>query len=178
MTEPQPVDPEVAAVTFAAHLDDFFKHGRGRGKGWERIDLDPLHIVVRVPAVRADGTRDHYFILLGAEYYDVWPPTVAFVQPVTDGGWEPAADGTRWWPRQNNSPGFAFGLHPAYTYPGGRVGQLLCFSHTLEYYLSNHTPGDAERWRQGTHRVSATLSRIAQVLHGPNYVEPSGDPDS
>lgn len=182
MTTPAPADPEVAAATFAAHLDRFFRCGRGATAGWERIDLDALIAVIRLPAVRGDGTRDHYFVRLGAEYYDLWPPRVAFVHLVRQEEgtelWVDASPGSRWWPNQQNSPGFSFRLHEAYQYGDGHVGQLLCFSHTLEYYLSGHNPSDTERWRQGVHTVSATLTRLADVLTAPNYVGPSGDPDT
>jgi hypothetical protein len=172
VNRPDPIDAEIAAVTFDAHLTQFFATGRGAEVGWERIDQDALHCVVRVPATRADETKDHYFVLLGAEFYDVWPTTVSFVQPIADDRWAPAAENTRWWPKQNNSPGFAFGLHINYPSVGG---QLVCFSHTMEYYLTDHVPLPSERWRQGTHTVSATLTRIARVLTAPNYEGPSGD---
>ena len=178
MNRPDPVDPEIAAITFDVHLSQFFKHGRGAGDGWERIDVDPLHAVVRVPAVRADGTRDHYFVRLGAEYYDVWPPTVAFVRSDGEAGWVEANQNSRWWPNQQNSPGFPFGLHYGRTFSDGSVGQLLCFSHTFEYYISDHKPTETEAWRQGKQTLSATLNRIARVLTAPNYIGPSGDSDT
>ncbi len=175
---PELIDPEVAAATFDTHLRDFFTSGRGRGEGWCRIDLDDLHTVVQLPAVRENGTVDCYFVRLGAEYYDVWPPTVAVVRKTQTGEWVEAAEGTRWWPNQRNAPGFSFGLHPRYAYPDQSIRQLVCFSHSFDYYLSSHTANDPERWRHGTHTVSATLSRIAQALHAPNYIGPSGDRDS
>jgi hypothetical protein len=178
VTELAKVDPEVAAGTFEAHLDDFFANGRGRGEAWERLPVDALHAVIRLPAVRADGSVDPYFLLLGAEYYPVWPASVAFVRRTADGSWVEAADGTRWWPRQQNQPGFSFGLHPTYQYPDGTVRQLVCFSHSLDYYVSNHNPTDDERWDQRRHTLTATLSRMADVLRAPNYQEPSGDRDS
>jgi hypothetical protein len=172
--EPVTTDPEVAAATFAQHLQQFFASGRGAGPGWGRKDLDPLTCVVRVPAVRADGTKDHYFVRLGAEYYPTWPPRTAFVTPLDGGTYELAADGTRWWPRQNNQPGFAFGLHPSYRYPDGHHEPLICFSHTFEYYISSHSPSESERWDPARHTLAATLNRIAAVLTAPNYEGPSG----
>ena len=49
--------------------------------GWERIELDPMHVVVKLPAKRPTGQVDHYYFLLGAEYYDAAPPTVTLVKP-------------------------------------------------------------------------------------------------
>ena len=178
MSSPEPVDPEIAAATFREHLDQFFAVGRGTQEYWSSVDLDSLHSVIQVPAIRASGEVDLYHVKLGAEYYDVWPPVVTFVAPTEDGEWEPARGGSKYWPKQNNSPGFSFGLHPSYSYPDGMTRQLACFSHSFDYYISNHTPNEGERWRQGVHTVSATLTRLAQALSVPNYQGPSGDSDS
>ncbi|HEY1334656.1 MAG TPA: hypothetical protein VGF31_10405 [Myxococcaceae bacterium] len=177
MSEPAKVDPEVAAVTFAAHLDEFFAHGRGRLPGWDRITVDELHTVIRIPATRPDGTADHYFVRLGADYYPVWPPIVTFVRPDGD-GWAEAAPGSRLWPEQSNQPGFNFGLHATYQYPDGTTRQLVCFSHSFDYYISNHVLDEDERWCYGMHTLTATLSRLAEVLRAPNYQGPSGAGDS
>lgn len=175
---PAKADPEVAARTFDLHMTRFFADGRPATEaGWERITVDPLHAAIRIPAVRADGTRDSYLVLTGADYYDLWPPSVAFVEPV-DKTYREARDGTPWWPKQNNSPGFQFGLHATYTYPTGETRQLLCFSHSVDYYFSNHTPTESQRWVQGHHTVSATLTRIADALRAPNYQGPSGVDDT
>jgi hypothetical protein len=178
MTEPSPTDPEIAAATFATHLDDFFVHGRGRSAGWDRIRVDDLHVVVQIPGMRADGTVDPYFVMLGAEYYPVWPVSAAFVRRLDDGAWEKVTEGSGWWPRQQNQPGFSFGLHAAYTYRDGAIGPLICFSFTLEYYLTDHSPTEDERWDQRRHTVTATLSRLGDILRAPNYQEPSGDRNS
>lgn len=178
MSTPELPDAEVAAATFDLDLRAFFSTGRGQASAWERFNRDELHAVIRIPALRTDGTVDHYFLLLGAEYYDVWPVSVAFVRPSETGDWPEANEGTRWWPSQRNAPGFPFQLHASYQYPDGSRRQLLCFSHSFDYYLTNHTPTERERWTQGIHTVSATLSRVAQVLQPPNYVGPAGDSDS
>ena len=171
--EPVRTDPEVAAATFADHLQKFFASGRGAGPGWGRKDLDELTTVVRIPARRPDGTEDFYFVELRADYYPTWPPMTSFVTP-TEEGWELARDGSRWWPLQSNSPGFPFGLHATYGFSDGRQAPLICFSHTFEFYVSDHNPTDDERWDPTRHTLSATLNRIAKVLQAPNYLEPSG----
>jgi hypothetical protein len=175
MTEPAKVDPEVAASTFAAHLDDFFANGRGGLPGWRRIDLGPLQAVVAIPARRADGTVDEYLVLLGADFYPVWPPSVSFVERAGQ-GWIQATPGSSSWPEQKNSPGFSFHLHATYDYTDGSKRQLVCFSHSFDYYVSGHSPTEEERWIHGIHTVTATLSRLAEVLRSPNYERPSGDP--
>lgn len=173
MSEPAKVDPEVAAATSAAHLDEFFTHSRGRKPGWERKPVDELRTVIRIPATRPDETHDHYFVMLGADYYPVWPPVVTFVRH--DGnGWVEAAPSSRFWPEQANQPGFNFGLHASYRYPDGTTRQLVCFSHSFDYYISGHAPDVDEVWRHGVHTVTATLCRLAEVLRAPNYQRPSG----
>jgi hypothetical protein len=172
--EPVKTDPEVAALTFAQHLDAFFASGRGTRPGWGREDLGPLTSVIRIPAVRENGAEDFYFVRLGAEYYPTWPTRTAFVAPLGDGAYEAAADGTRWWPRQSNQPGFPFGLHTNYQFADGHFEPLICFSYTFEYYVSNHSPAENERWDPARHTLAATLNRLGAVLTAPNYQEPSG----
>jgi hypothetical protein len=175
MTVPTPTDPEVAAVTFKKHLDDFFANGRPSwSTGWARHPVDELHEVVEIPGIRADGTIDPYFVTLGAEYYPVWPVSAAFVHKTEAGGWEPVSGGP-WWPRQNNQPGFAFGLHTSYDYLDGVKRPLICLSFTLQYYFTAHGPADDERWDPSRHTLSATLTRLGDVLKAPNYQEPDGD---
>jgi hypothetical protein len=71
-----------------------------------------------------------------------------------------------------NPPGW-FGLHPAYEYPDGHIAQLVCFSHSLDYYISNHTPEPSQIWQQGTHTVAATLNRLHEILSPPSYQGPN-----
>lgn len=168
-----PVDPEVAARTFHRHLDAYWANRDLGSRGWSRTDLDDLHAVVSIPACRDDGTTEPYFVRLGAEYYDPYPPTVLIVSPAD--GWPRARSGTTWWPRLAR-PGW-IALHDNYRYPGGQgqapfEGQLVCFSMTAEYYMSNHSPTEDQKWQQGRHTVAATLSRLAEVLAPPYYQGP------
>ena len=165
---PTPVDAEVAAATLHCHLEALWCTGRPERLGWRRWYIDPMAVAVEIPARRADGSTEPYLIRLGAKYYDAFPPTVEFVR---DDGMR-ARQGTRWFPLISDVPWF--GLHDAYTYPDGSVGQLVCFSVSAEYYLSNHTPEPQMKWSQGRHRVAATLNRLAEVLQHPFYKGPSG----
>lgn len=90
-----PADPEIAAVTFRMHLDKLWATGRPTRLGWERIEHDRLHVVVKLPAKRETGEIDDYYFLLGAEHYDAGPPTVALVRP---DDWQHAAEPSRWFP--------------------------------------------------------------------------------
>ena len=65
-----------------------------------------------------------------------------------------------------------------FQYADGTTRQLVCFSHSFDYYISNHTPADGEGWDQRRHTLTATLTRLAAALRAPNYQEPSGDSDS
>ncbi len=168
MTTLPRVDPEVAAKTFRIHLDQYWAARQLAEEGWEREELDPLHVVVTIPAVHESGRIDPYYVRLGAEYYDVYPPTVLFVQPVE--GWPRARAGTGWWPRLDR-PSW-LGFHDNYRYADGSFNQLVCFSMTAEYYMTNHKPTPTQRWTQGRHTVAATLSRLREVLRPPYYKEP------
>lgn len=166
---PAPADPEIAAAVFKQHLDELWASGRPDHLGWERIHLDDLHVVVKLPAKRTTGKTEPYYFRLGAEYYDVAPPTVAVVQPT---GWTIASEPSRWFPRIEPKP-LWFGLHSACDWPDGKKRQLVCFSFTAEYYMTNHSPKESERWQQGRHNVAATLFRLAEVLSPPYYKWPS-----
>lgn len=169
LARPTLLDPEVAAATFSSHLDQFWNSGRHAMKGWGAIELDDLHTVIALPATRPDGTRDWYFVKLGAEYYDVAPPTVSFVDP---SDWSTAKGSTRWFPTIAPTPPW-FGLHSAYAYPEGTARQLVCFTLSAEYYMVDHSPPEHTKWRQGRHTLSATLNRLSEVLSPPYYQGPS-----
>ncbi len=169
-----PVDPEIASLTFGRHLETFWVNARLSEKGWERHEFDDLHVVVELPAQRTSGEIESYYVRLGAEYYDVHPPTVLLVTPEL--GWPRARAGSTWWP-QLNPPGW-FGLHDSYQYPAlegcpAFEGQLVCFSMTAEYYVTGHSPTENQRWVQGRHTVAATLTRLAEVFSPPHYGGPS-----
>lgn len=166
---PTTADPEIAAATFEGHLEDLWASERTRRLGWVLRKLDPLHAVVELPAERADGTVEPYYVKLGAEYYDAFPPAAAFVDPAS---LEEAAQGTRWLPSIGN-PGW-FALHPTYPFPDGTSRQLVCFSFTAQYYMVSHMPPETAVWKQGRHTVAATLNRLAEVLQAPYYQRPSG----
>jgi hypothetical protein len=172
---PALADPEIAAATFAQHLSELWATGRPASKGWRRIQLDPLHEVVALPATRDDGTVDDYYVLLGAEYYDHWPPTVAFVVPESR---EEARAGSRWLPLIEGVGWFA--LHHTAAFPseyalnGSNQRQLVCFTGTAQYYMVDHAPPESAVWRQGERTVSMTLCRLQEVLNPPFYRGPSG----
>lgn len=128
-------------------------------------------------ARQASGKTDHYFVLLGADYYDAYPPTVMFVRPGDIGDWLEAKQGTVWYPTVKFPPQPApwFQLHPAYQIEGySQPRQLVCFSFTAEYYMTNHSPTETQKWVQGRHTVAATLNRLQEVLLPPLYQVPSG----
>ena len=161
-------DAEIAAATFKQHLDQLWASGRPARLGWERSEIDSLHVMAKLPAKRASGAIDYYYFRLGAEYYDAAPPTVKLVQP---DGHTYAPNGSRWFPLFASTPSW-FHLHATYPWPAG-AGQLVCFSFAAEYYMTDHSPKETERWEQGRHTVAATLSRLAEVLSPPFYREPS-----
>jgi hypothetical protein len=171
---PVRVDEEIAAEKFAQDLE-WLRGDRVRQLGLRLTKEDRMDAVVRLPGVRAGGQEDDYYVRLGAEYYDKWPPTAAFVKPES---WELAAPATRWFPRIQCQGINWFGLHAPYSgnFNGRNVSlpQLLCFTFTAEYYMVPHSPPEESVWRQGYHTLAATLSRLAEVLRQPHYQGPSG----
>jgi hypothetical protein len=174
---PALADPEIASATFKQHLDDLWSTSVPERRGWRRIVVDTMHEVVIMPATREDGTVDDYYVLLGAEYYDVWPTTTAFVIPKT---WEEATPDSRWFPAFKACPPW-FWLHWPYGFPveyalnGSQQRQLVCFSGTAQYYMVDHNPEETAVWKQGDRTLSMTLSRLHEVLQQPWYAKPSGD---
>lgn len=190
---PARADGEVAVAVFGAHVARVSASTLAREHGWRFTELDPMHVVVTLSAIRAGGERDIYHVKLGAEYYDRYPPTTWFVsppRPATDGepareNWvEAAAEGSRWMPVL--TPLTWFAIHSRYSYPADVVTnirysvprQLVCCSMTFEYYISSHNPTPGQQWQQGRHTLGATLTRIQDALTSPNYQGPSGAHDS
>jgi hypothetical protein len=171
---PVRVDEEVAAERFNQDLE-WLCGDRAQQLGLRLMKQERMYAVVRVPGVHSDGKQDDFYVRLGAEYYDKWPPTTAFVKPDT---WELASATTRWLPSIQCQGINWFGLHAPYrgNYGGGPVNlpQLLCYTFTAEYYMVRHSPPEDSVWRQGYHTLAATLSRLAEVMQPPHYRGPSG----
>ena len=171
---PVKVDEEVAAEKFKQHLE-WLCGDRPRQLGLQLKRQERLYAVLRIPGIRADGQQDDYYVRLGAEYYDKWPPTAGFVKNET---WELASPGARWFPSIACQGIDWFGLHAPYSanHNGKMINlpQLLCFTFTAEYYMVPHSPPENSVWRQGYHTLAATLSRLAEVLRQPHYKGPSG----
>lgn len=163
------VDPEVAAIAFAADLVRAWSTGRPQKLGWTRTKMDDLTEIVQIPGRSPIGNRDPYHLRLSATHYGPHPVKVNFVEPLT---WAIARDGSRWFPRLECLPTW-FGLHDAYGYPDGTARQLVCFSFNLDYYTSNHSPKQTEVWQQGRHTVAATLYRLHEILGPAHYRGPS-----
>ncbi|MGW1271850.1 hypothetical protein [Streptomyces sp. NPDC002491] len=176
MFSPSPADPQIAAAVFAEHVERARTGELARRHGWKFTRLGPLHVVVEMTARRAAG-GDRFWVKLGAEYYDLHPPTTVFVcppDPVHDvsapSAWAPAPPDSRWLPVLDGLPWFA--VHGAYSLPDG-PGQLVCCSMTFGYYVTGHSPTAGQQWRQGHHTLVATLSRIQDALDSPSYRGPS-----
>lgn len=177
-----PIDPNIAGATLQLHLDKFLRQ-HGRSRDFQLIELDGVTAVVAIKAVRGDGKVDWFTTLHNGSWYDALPTQVSFVEREAE-SWEPAALGSPGYPLIAGSPTpagtvsgtaplFQFALHPDYQYPDGSQRQLVCFSHSYDYYISNHTPTERQRWTQGIHTISATLTRLHEVLQAPHYQGPS-----
>ena len=166
---PVQTDPEIAAATFRTHLERLAASGAVKELGVTWDFIDNLHVLVHFEGLRADGTRDPYRVLLGAEFYDLWPPTAAFIDPET---MQPPVATSPWWPAITNPPWGAF--HHAYPFQNAQPRQLICITFVAEYYMTQHNPSELSVWRQGKHTVAATITRIAELLRSPIYRQPSG----
>jgi hypothetical protein len=182
---PALADPEIAAAVFADHVARVSGGTQARERGWVFTGLDAMHVVVTVTGIRPDGQRDRYYVKLGAEYYDMYPPTTSFVCPPRPAvanapgrdGWPEASAGSRWLPNVQGLSWFA--IHSGYTgFADGVARQLVCCSMTYEYYVTGHGPAAGQRWRQGRHTLAATLNRVHDALNSPHYQGPSGADDS
>ncbi|BDI34043.1 hypothetical protein CCAX7_60940 [Capsulimonas corticalis] len=165
LSEPTPVDPEVAAATFSRHLDAFWQGLRADRSDWELYRIDDLNVVIKLYAVRSDGVREDYYLKLGANFYDSWPPLAWFVKP---NDWSQADPGSQWWPKLATTPTW-FGLHASYPYRDGSQRPLLCFTHCAQYYQTNHAPEEHTVWKQGRHTLAMTVNRVAEILRPPYY---------
>ena len=166
---PVKVDEEVAAEKFKRDLE-WIGGDRARQLGLQVVKQDPMYAIIRIPGVRESGQQDDFYVRLGADYYDKWPPTAGFVKPDT---WELVTSATRWLPSIQCQGINWFGLHVPYNANGTFLPQLLCFTFTAEYYMVPHSPSEDSVWQQGHHTLTATLSRLAEVLRQPHYRGPS-----
>jgi hypothetical protein len=182
---PALADAEIAAAVFADHVARVEKGEQARAHGWTFIRLDPLHVVVTMTAVRPSGQQDTYYVKLGGEYYDTYPPTTSFVcPPRPEAGdqparatWSEAGAGSRWLPVVNGLQWLA--IHAVYpSFADGVPRQLVCCSMTFEYYISGHNPTPGQRWQQGRHTLGATLNRLQDALISDQYEGPAGAVDS
>lgn len=167
---PVKVDEDVAAARFKEHLE-WLDTPRAAQLGLRLVKQERMWAVVRIPGIQANGQDDDYYVRLGADFYDKWPPTAAFVLPEA---WQLATLGTRWLPRIQCQGINWFALHVPYGGGNFVLPQLLCFTFTAEYYMVSHAPPADSVWRQGYHTLAATLSRLAEVMTHPHYQGPSG----
>lgn len=184
---PALADPEIAAAVFEAHLTAGMRGSLASRYGWSATRLSALSAVVTLTAVTTTGERHPYYVLLGADCYDLYPPQAAFVIPPGDAAnaskpaWTPAREQSRWLPTVDPAKlNSELQIHASYTYEveGNLQRQLICSSMSFDYYITNHTPTDTQRWRQGRHTLVALLSRLSDALTGDSYLGPAGDLDT
>lgn len=178
---PVPSDPEIAAATFTAHLNQAIASEPGQRWGWAVTRVDPLEAIVHMHAIREDGTVDDYHLRVRAHYYDEWPPQAIFVAPpkTADGPWREPELTSQWLPHVENVwTDSRFAYHTRYPYTDRPHAQLICCSKSFDYYISNHTPTEGQRWRQGKQTVVALLTRVQEALQPPAYKGPLGALDT
>jgi len=121
------------------------------------------------------GSRlEDYHLHLDMSYYRTWPPGVTFVNPHTR-RFEPNKDMT-WFPRVASKPeNLDIQFHSNYGYQVRPAGQLVCNSMVLEYYQSNHSPTEVQRWNPAKHNFGTTLNVLQIMLKKPYYGGPSAE---
>ena len=77
LPSPVKVDEEIAAEKFKRDLD-WLGGDRAKQLGLKLAKQERMYAVVGIPGVRASAQQDDYYVRLGADYYDKWPPTAAF----------------------------------------------------------------------------------------------------
>jgi hypothetical protein len=177
---PSLADPEIAGQTFSDHIAKAMASSLAGREHWTSTMIGPRSAIVHMWATREDGTRDEYHLMLTADYYDQWPPRAVFVAPpdVDSQDWTDPTIDSRWMPiiDQQITTANQFAFHPRYQYvtEGNAQRQLICFSHSFDYYITGHGPSDGQCWKQGRHTLMATLSRIQEALRAPAYKGPAG----
>lgn len=156
---PVPNNPMQACTAVEAHLAVVLRGQSLAEAGWQRPD--PLVLLVPLLGIQADGTEDDYLLRLHFGYYPEWPPSAQFVNPTTkeyhfpdDVGFLPRIEGTS-----------EIQVHNAY----GSIGQLICCSVTLEFYLVSHGAEARHVWDPEHQNFAATLNAIKRGLRPPYY---------
>jgi hypothetical protein len=177
---PVPAQPEQARAALDRHLDTVLSGRTMQSVGWDRPEQLTLYVPLRgytsitaAPAYGFDPSEpavpgelfsgapegDNYLLRLYFSHYPAWPPSARFVNPTTrkfessDRSWLPAISGTN-------------ELHVHAHYDG--VGQLICCSATLEFYLINHNVEDKHRWQPDS-SFAITLNTLSRYLRPPAY---------
>jgi hypothetical protein len=157
--------PEVASAKLKAHLAKLYENADFADPRLAYVLVDELHAIVPILARKGED-QDLYYVRLGAEHYDAYPPIVVFVQPNT---WALAPPKTRWFPKLEGAADFA--LHEAFDFKSAGKRPLICYSFNAEYYMTEHSPTPGQVWVQGKHTLAATVYRLTEIMH--NYYKGS-----
>lgn len=138
--------PRVLAVLGKASIDEL---------GWRRPNVNTLLIPMEGIL---NGNTESYLLRLAFPAYRKWPPSALFVNPETL-AYEYPAD-------QHHLPMLTSQechLHPAYAFPGGRPGQLICCSATQEFYDMSHGVESDQLWKE-RNTFFTTITAIQKAL--------------
>lgn len=128
-------------------------------RGRARQRPDPLTLLIPIFGNPDSESPDLFLLRLQFSYYPDWPPSAQFVNPFTR-----QYDKTKdliWLPRiEGNS---RIQVHADY---GNSMGQVICSSMTLEFYMVRHGGKESEVWTE-KHTFAATINEIEMGLR-PN----------
>ena len=172
-----PTDPVLARTEVRAKLSRLLEDGIPDNRCWklEYSDLQGRPVLyVYIPSRRADGTphsSGEFLHKLTFEAYPAFPPRIEFVNPDTkaydtSGAPQSPKDAPCVPKLASRPPNTDVGFHIFYPQLGR---QLVCHSLSLDYYLTNHSPTEGQRWTPGQHTFVSSLMLHDMLLQEPYF---------
>ena len=169
MSVPAKVNPELAKANFRHDYDMIMVNNLADNYQWMLLPyFDKLILYADLWSTDEQSSRlDDYHLKLDLSYYRSWPPSVTFINP-NSRSFDLRTD-QKWFPKLASAPpGTEAQFHVSYNFGDG-PRQLVCNSMALEYYQSNHSPNQDQRWNPERHNFGTTLSTIQLLLRKPYY---------
>lgn len=164
-------NPEIAKSQFKEDIEFVLNHHYREHFDWNiEYNIEKLNMKVDLWSFDENHNKlDDFHTLMDLSYYRTYPPGVIFVNPETNKF--NSNEDLKWLPKlATPPPGVNIGFHSSYNnYSEGDPRQLVCNSMVLEYYMSNHTPTENEKWDSTRHNLIATLNMLQMTLKKPYY---------
>lgn len=163
VTAPPPVvNVHEGRAALAEHLERYLA-GRSLAQiGWTQPDDSTL--LVPVFGTHGSGQRDLYLLRLHFDCYPDFPPTARFINPLT-GRFDGPAD-VAWLP---NIEMGELKVHSQYSWPNGKLDQLVCSSMNCDFYRVAHSVERSNLWDRNRHTFGSTLAVLRAGLSPAHY---------